>query len=63
MKIVRKTISYRIISFILLFAIIYAFTGSIGETTILTIFVECIKALTYYIFEHIWRKLCQTENT
>jgi len=59
-----KTIIYRTISIILLFIIIYIVSGDIEETTTLTIFIEIIKTLQYFIYDYIWSKRkCLKENT
>ena len=53
---IAKTISYRIISTIVGFAIIWAITGSIKVGSAFSVIELLYKPIQYYIHERIWYK-------
>jgi uncharacterized membrane protein len=53
---IAKTISYRIISTIVGFAIIWAITGSIKVGSAFSIIELLYKPIQYYVHERIWYK-------
>lgn len=53
---IAKTISYRIISTIIGFAIIWAITGSIKVGSAFSVIELLYKPIQYYIHERIWYK-------
>jgi uncharacterized membrane protein len=49
-----KTIAYRVVAIVLLAAVTYAFTGNLGETTLVTVVFNAGGAAAYYGLERFW---------
>ena len=51
-----KAVSYRIISTLITFFVVYAFTRSFPTTTVATVLIEALKTLWYYCYDGLWCK-------
>lgn len=57
MLLLSKTIIYRIYSLVILLAVSFAITKDVESALKMSISLEFIKLLQYYVFEHIWKVL------
>ena len=53
---IGKSITWRIISIIVLITVSYIVTGDVRKTTGITVFFQVILAVLYYIHERMWEK-------
>lgn len=51
-----KTLIYRAISIIMIFMIVYFITYDFTETTAITIIIEIVKTIQYFVFDCLWKK-------
>jgi uncharacterized membrane protein len=56
MRSIGKSVTWRIISIVVLVTVAYLVTGDIRMTTGITVFFQMILAVLYYIHERIWEK-------
>jgi uncharacterized membrane protein len=49
-----KTVAYRVVAVALLAAVTYAFTGNLGETTLVTIVFNIGGTVAYFGLERLW---------
>ena len=49
-----KTISFRILAVISTFIVLYLFTGKIAYSLELTIILNIVKSVLYYVHERLW---------
>ena len=49
-----KTLVYRTVVIGLLAAVTYAFTGNVGETTLITVVFNAAGSVVYFGFERLW---------
>jgi len=54
MKIIVKTLVYRVYSYTISFAILWLLTGHLPKAAILSLVVELIKILQYFYYESTW---------
>lgn len=54
---IAKSITWRVISIVILVAVSYYVTGDVKETTGITILFQVILATLYYIHERAWSKV------
>lgn len=54
---IAKTLAYRIVAIALLATITYAFTGNLGETTVVTVVFNVAGAAAYYGLERAWDRV------
>ncbi len=52
-----KTIVWRILATIITFIVVYTFTGSIGDASVITITAATLLAVGYYFHERAWDKV------
>jgi uncharacterized membrane protein len=52
-----KSITYRIIAFIVLIIITWYVTGNLVQTTFISVTFQTIQLILYYIHERIWEKI------
>lgn len=52
-----KTVIYRVYSLVILIAISLAITKDMESALKMSLSIELIKLLQYYIFEHIWKTI------
>ena len=57
MRSIAKSVTWRLISIVILVAVSYYVTGDIKETTGITILFQVILAALYYIHERAWSKV------
>lgn len=54
-EILKKSITFRIVSIIVMAIFFYIYTGSLKKMTVLTVLVEVIKTAQYAVFEFGWK--------
>lgn len=54
MKVLKKSVAYRVYSFLIMGVFFYTITGSVKEMSIYTLAVEGVKTIQYSIFEFFW---------
>jgi uncharacterized membrane protein len=54
---ILKTITWRVIAFLISFIIVYIWTGRVIESVELAIILNIIKMLAYYIHERVWNNI------
>lgn len=59
---IAKSISFRIISIIVLALITYLITGNIVEMTYIVIIFQAIQTFVYYFHERLWEKTTWGNN-
>lgn len=57
MLLLSKTIIYRVYSLVILIAVSLAITGNIQTALQLSLMLELIKLLQYYVFEEMWKTI------
>ena len=56
-RIAFKTVLYRIVSVIIAFTVGYLWTGKLLRSIYLTIFIELVQTINYFIYENIWDQI------
>ena len=56
-RIAFKTFLYRIISIIISFSVGYCWTGQLLKSLYLTIFIELVQTINYFVYENIWEQI------
>lgn len=56
-RITFKTILYRLISIIISFTIGFCWTGQLLKSLYLTIFIELVQTINYFVYENIWDQI------
>ena len=56
-----KTITFRMISIVVLFSVTWLLTGNMFEATAITIVFQSIQTVVYFVHEHIWERKGRTE--
>ena len=56
-RIAFKTVLYRIVSVIIAFTVGYLWTGKLLRSIYLTIFIELVQTINYFIYENIWEQI------
>ena len=52
-----KSITYRIIAFIVLMIITWYVTANLAQTTFISVTFQTIQLILYYIHERVWEKI------
>lgn len=56
-RIFFKTILYRLISIIIAFCISYIWTKQFEASLYLTLFIELVQTISYFIYENLWNQV------
>jgi uncharacterized membrane protein len=51
-----KTITWRVVATAITLAVVYAFTGSLGEASVITLTAAVLLAIGYYFHERAWER-------
>lgn len=52
-----KSITHRIVAVIILTVVVWLITGSMQETTLITLAFNTVQVVTYYMHERSWEKI------
>lgn len=56
-RIAFKTVLYRIVSVVIAFSVGYFWTGKLLRSIYLTIFIELVQTINYFVYENIWDQI------
>jgi len=60
-KTILKAIIYRLISFCVVYLLVFLFTGQLVQATYITVLLEMIKTIQYFLYELLWKRLSKNE--
>lgn len=62
LNLILKVVSWRAVSVMTMLATLWLLTGDVGQSTTLTLIVQCVQTVAHAFFEMIWKSIESDEE-